>query len=525
MFEPAYLLNASGGPPDGLPLAQAAPGFMADLLGADAANFVLNLGISVVILIAGWIAGLILASGLRRFLKKFDFDNRIANWATGRPAKGQSFPVENWIANGAFWLVMLFAILIALDRLGLQSASTPLQGFLGSIFNYAPRLVSALVLGAIAWGMATLVKLVFTRLLKRFQVDDLLAQEMATDGSGAPAIPLNETLGNILYWLILLLFLPFVLDALQLQGPLAPIQATIAQVLSALPRIGKAIAIGFGGWLVARVVRSIASNFLSSVGVDRVGHRLGLSRLTGSQSVSWLIGTLVYTVILVVTAISVLQELQIAAISDPAIATLQEVLLAIPYILRAAAILIVAYLVGRFVSDLVVNVLSGMGFNNIFRALGLPQPTYSARTPSEVAGAVALVGVMLFAAVAAIDSLRVPELTALVAALIAILGQVLVGVLVFAVGLYLANLSFRLIAMTGTGQANFLAQAARVAIIALSGAMALQQMGIATDIVNLAFGLLLGAVAVAVAIAFGLGGRDLAAEQMRQWLDTFNRKD
>ena len=53
--------------------------------------------------------------------------------------------------------------------------------------------------------------------------------------------------------------------------------------------------------------------------------------------------------------------------------------------------------------------------------------------------------------------------------------------------------------------------------------MALQQMGVATDIVNLAFGLLLGAIAVAIAIAFGLGGRDVAGDQLREWLGAFKQ--
>jgi hypothetical protein len=48
-------------------------------------------------------------------------------------------------------------------------------------------------------------------------------------------------------------------------------------------------------------------------------------------------------------------------------------------------------------------------------------------------------------------------------------------------------------------------------------------MGVATDIVNLAFGLLLGAIAVAIALAFGLGGRDIAAEQVRNWLNSFRQ--
>ena len=89
---------------------------------------------------------------------------------------------------------------------------------------------------------------------------------------------------------------------------------------------------------------------------------------------------------------------------------------------------------------------------------------------------------------------------------------------VFAIGLYAANLAFRLINGMGMSSSNTLAQAARVAIIAFVGAMALQQMGVATSIVNLAFGLLLGAIAVAIAIAFGLGGRDVAADNLREWV-------
>jgi uncharacterized membrane protein len=50
--------------------------------------------------------------------------------------------------------------------------------------------------------------------------------------------------------------------------------------------------------------------------------------------------------------------------------------------------------------------------------------------------------------------------------------------------------------------------------------MALQQMGLADEIISLAFGLLFGAIAVAAAIAFGLGGRDIAARQLDEWHGT-----
>lgn len=141
------------------------------------------------------------------------------------------------------------------------------------------------------------------------------------------------------------------------------------------------------------------------------------------------------------------------------------------------------------------------------------------RTPSEILGVIALGAVVLFAAVAASNVLDLPALTDIISGLLLLLGQILSGLLVFAVGLYLANLATQLIRSLGTHQVSLLSQAARVAILAFSGAMALQQIGFATTIVTLAFGLTLGSIAVAAAVAFGLGGREVAGEQLRAWLE------
>ncbi len=111
--------------------------------------------------------------------------------------------------------------------------------------------------------------------------------------------------------------------------------------------------------------------------------------------------------------------------------------------------------------------------------------------------------------------LGIPALTAIVSGIVLVAGRVLAGLVVFAIGLYLANLAFSLIASSGTRQARLLRQAARIAIIAFVAALALQQMGIGSDIVNLAFGLLLGAIAVGIALAFGLGGREIGRPNSR----------
>jgi hypothetical protein len=104
-------------------------------------------------------------------------------------------------------------------------------------------------------------------------------------------------------------------------------------------------------------------------------------------------------------------------------------------------------------------------------------------------------------------------------------GQVILGLVIFGIGLYLANLAAKTVEASGVTQAGLLAVAARIAILVLAGAMALREMGLANEIVNLAFGLLLGAIAVAVALAFGLGGRDIAARELEGWLESIKTEE
>ena len=91
------------------------------------------------------------------------------------------------------------------------------------------------------------------------------------------------------------------------------------------------------------------------------------------------------------------------------------------------------------------------------------------------------------------------------------LGQVTFGVIVIAIGFYLSNVVAKLIAKSSAPEASILAAVSRVAILILGFAMGLQQMGIAEDVVIIAFGLVLGAISIAAGLAFGLGGKDSAA--------------
>ncbi|WP_392530561.1 mechanosensitive ion channel [Nostoc sp. C117] len=493
---------------------------------------------AVAILFLGWLIAAILATITQKILKRTNIDNHIAAGVTGR----QDLPqVEKLISDLVFWIIILLTAVAVLQTLNLEVASRPLNSFLDQLIGFLPKLVGAGILLATAWVLATIVKIFTVRLLQAFNLDERLNPEPADSTPSLNQLSLSETIGSVLYWFIFLLFLAPILDTLGLKEALQPVQALITKILVILPNILAAGLIAAVGWFIANVVRRIVTNLLASTGIDHLGSRFGLSSTAGVQPLSSIIGTIVYILILIPVAIAALDALQIEAISRPAIAMLQQVLNALPAIFTAVAILLVAYFVGRFVGDLVTSILTNLGFNNIFTVLGLttstrrivisteptePIPSHiPTRTPSEIVGIVTLVGIMLFATVAAVNILNIPALTALVSGILIIFGRILAGLVIFAIGLFLANLAFNIITSSGERQAEILGQVARISIIALVSAMALQQIGVASDIVNLAFGLLLGAIAVAIALAFGLGGRDIAREQVQEWLNSFKGRN
>ncbi|MDY6939298.1 MAG: mechanosensitive ion channel [Cyanobacteriota bacterium] len=502
-----------------------------DGLGSTLGEAIPRLVGAIVILVAFWVGALLAASLVKGLLDRTELDNKIARWLSGSSGGGD-YPVEQWASAAVFWIILLFGVVAFLNALNLQFVSQPLGSFLETIFNYLPKVGGALLLLGLAWVLATLAKTLLIRILAPLRLDDRLAEQ----SEGDTPFVISETLGNALYWFIFLFFLTPILDTLELDGPLGPVQNLLNDLLSALPRILEAVIIGTIGWFVARIVRGIVTNLLSATGVDRIGQRVGLNSTNGGTSLSGIAGTIVYVLVLVPTAIAALEALQIEAISDPAIAMLNQVLEYIPRIFAASAILAVFFAMGRFVCDFVTSILTSLGFNSLPSTLGLSNltqnpsdldedaTTLQSRTPSEFVGIIAWVGIVLLGLIAAVEALEFEALSVIVSGLLVILGRILVGLVVFSIGLYLANFAYSLIASSGSSQSQLLGQATRVTIIIFVAAMALQSIGVAPDIVNLAFGLLLGAIAVAIALAFGLGGRDIAAEQTRIFLASFKQK-
>jgi hypothetical protein len=428
---------------------------------------------------------------------------------------GADFQIETVTGRFVYYLIMLFVLVGFFQALGLTFIVQPINSLLNQIFEFAPNILGGAILLAVAWGLATGLKFIVSRLLGATQLDDRLSSQAGLDEERA--VPLSETLANILYWFILLLFLPAILSTLRLNGLLHPIQTMLDNLLGFVPNVLGAGIILVVGWFIARIIRQIVTSLLAAVGADKLGERVGL---TGKeQTLSSIVGTIVYALVLIPAIISSLNALQIEAISAPATNMLNTLLNAVPAIFGAMVVLGVAYLIAKLVAGLVTNILTGIGFNKVLSWIGLgAEPTEGQRTPSEVIGYLVVVGLMLFATIEAANLLGFTIVADLVAEFLAFAAQIVLGVIIFGLGLYMANLAQSVIMSTAGAQAKLLSQAARLAIIVLSAAMALRQMGIANDIVNLAFGLLLGAIAAAVALAFGLGSREIAANQVKNWL-------
>lgn len=461
-----------------------------------------NLLGALVILVVGWLIAVIARAGVRKLLGVLGVNQRISSRA------GEGVDVEAGAAKVVYWLVLLLAVIAFFDALGLQLVSEPLQALVSQFLGYAPKLIAGGVLLLVAWVLATVVRKIAKEGLAATSLDERLEGQ-------AGGRPLSETLPNVLYWLILLLFLPAILGAFEVRGLLEPVQGMLDKILAMLPNIIGAGVIGLVGWFVARIVRDLVSNLLSAAGADRLGESVGMR---GTMGLSQLVALIVYILILVPAIIAALNTLQLEAITAPATEMLSAILTALPNIFAAVVILAIAYLVARLVATLAQDLLGGAGFDRLPERIGLAQAFQGDASPSRLVGVLIVFFVMLFASVEAAGRLGFSQVSDLVSMFIEFASQVLLGTVIIAVGFWLSNLAHAAITRLYGEDSSVVANVARFAILGIVLAMGLRAMGLADDIVNLAFGLTLGGVAFAFALAFGLGGREAAGRQMEHWL-------
>ena len=457
---------------------------------------------AVAILIIGWIIALIIAAGIKKVLSKLNTNQKLST------ATGHRSNIENILSRVVFWVVMIIAVIGALNVLNLNSVSGPFSNMVQQFLLFIPQLLAAVAVGFIGWIVANLVKVGLTKLLNKTQLDEKLSQDVGVNS-------FSQNISEIVYWLILLLFLPIVLSILGLNGLLYPIQNMVNEAVVFLPNIFMAGIIIFVGYILAKIVRGITEGLLGSLNVQQHAEKIGLFKNSNLPKV---LGSFVFAIIIITSLIIAFEALGVEAISQPATAMLYEIMNAIPHIIAAGLILILSYVVARFVANLVVEVVSGTGVDEIPAKLDV-QRFLGTTKVSCVVGYLIVFFTMLFAVSEAANHLGFEQVSGLIAIFIYFGANILLGAVILVIGFWLANIVANVVQRGENNSARWLGNLVRVLIMGLVVAMGLRAMGIADSIVNLAFGLILGAVAVAFALAFGLGGRQPAERLLSDLID------
>ncbi|MDX1998603.1 MAG: mechanosensitive ion channel [Thermoanaerobaculia bacterium] len=499
--------------------------------------------LALLVLTVGWLLALGLASLVRALLARTTLDNEMAAWVEEEAPPRR---VEVAVGRVVFWLTMAGVLVIFLRILGLAHAVQPLRDFLSELLGFLPGLLAALGVALLAWVVATLLRGLLRFGLERVQFDRRVGGGPTAEvEEAAPQAPggLTASVADALYWLVFLLFLPAVLSALGLGELLGPVRRMFQAGLGFMPSaLSAALLLGLG-WLVARISQKLVTNLASALGLDRLGRAGGPGALLGHRPLSGVVGLVVYVLVLVPVLIVSLNALGIEAVTEPATALLQRFLVAVPRMFAAALVVVIAYVIGRLVAGLVASLLAAAGFDTFVAGLGLLRPASARaaregragsdaelgdttrRRPSELLGYALLVAMMLFAAIQALTLLEFEMVAAMLSELSWFLADAGLGLLIFAAGVYFGGLAARAIRSSGAEHATLFSAVAEGAILILAVALALRQLGLPEDLINLAFGLLLGALAVAGAIAFGFGGRELAARYLAKWVENLEKKE
>ena len=301
-----------------------------------------------------------------------------------------------------------------------------------------------------------------------------------------------------------------------------PFKDFVSTIFDYLPRVVGALVLFIVFWILAKVLRWVVRGALKRSKVDERLAKSDIVREPEKYPVANGVGTAVYWIVWLCFIPAVLGILQLTGLLDPVEALFEKVFLALPNIFAAVLVLVLAFFLGRLAARLITSLLTKAGFNRVLMNIGLTkaEPSEDGVTPSKVVGYAVLVAIMLLAATAAAELLSFDTITELVAELTVFLGQVVLGIVVIGLGIFLSTLAGKAIRASGRASAGILAMLAQAAIMVFAVAMGLRAMGFANEIVIIGFGAIVAALAVAFAIAFGLGGREVAGKELNRWVKT-----
>lgn len=343
---------------------------------------------------------------------------------------------------------------------------------------------------------------IFTRMLKKVSVLRRVDENGTVNDLTAPIASLVKAILTIFV-------LMAVLQHFGLTDVLAPLQGMVNKFTGAVPNMIGAGVIAYAGWIIAKTVSQLVGIGLSKLD-SQIAERTGNNDVKISKFGS----AFVLAAIILPISVSALGVLNIPAISNPASAMIEKLMAAVPNIIGAAIILMVVYFVAKFVVFILSSLLEGMNVDSYAKKIGVQGLFSETFTLTRLVGGAIMFFSMLAAATAAVNILGIEVISDVFARVLDFGGGILIGSVILIMGNFLGTLAHE---KMSAGKSAGLANIARIAILGLVLAMGLKSMGLADNIVNMAFGFTIGSVAVASALAFGIGGKEAAKSLTDSW--------
>lgn len=469
---------------------------------------------AIAVFLVGWLLAALISRGVKGLLAKTSWDDKLFEYAK----INSKYKSDVVVSKIVFYVLMLFVVILFFNILGLQYVAQPIVNMLNTLAESVPNILKAAIILLVGWIVASLLSFLIQKGGRKIGVARLMAKWNISD-SAEDADKVLQSTGRVVFYLVLLLFLPGVLGALHISAVSDPLSGMLAQFLQFLPRLFGAALTLLVGWLIAKIVREVLTRFLQSIGLEKLSERVGLSSLLSTTNLPSIIGTIAFVLILIPTSISALETLNLSGISGPAIAMLTTILSMIPNIIIGIVLVLIGVWLGKVIGRLVAQLLEKLGFNGVFKYLGISslEAAPGKVTISQIVGRVVQTVIILLFVVEALQIVKLQVLVVLTTAIIAYLPNLLVAIIIIGLGLFLGNFVQKLLVDVVHKNFHVLSLIAKYTIITLSLFMALDQLGVAGSIVNAAFILILGGLALAFGLAFGLGGREFAASWLDRW--------
>lgn len=408
----------------------------------------------------------------------------------------------------------------------IDDLSYSVNEMLNSLILEIPNVLKALLLLVLAWIVAIAVRAIFQKAFVKMGVSRALSKTPLVQDE-AEGERILDNVGKIIYFLVFILFLPAVFDALNMTEVSAPISNMMSQFLGFIPNLIAATIIVLIGVFVARLVKELFKRFFDALNLDRWFEKVnpGQGEYDEAQAtLSSVLANIIYIVIIIPFITIGLETLNISSISNPIQSVLNDVLAMIPNIFVAIILVIAGYYIGKLLSNLLTSLLQRTGVEKVYQVFGLSdesnRPSFDL---TKLLGNLVQVLILLFFTVEALHVINLRVLNTIGHAVIQYLPYLLSALLILGAGLFLANLLGNW--MKKNTNCSISAVLLKAIVITFAVFMTLDQLHFATSIVNIAFLLILGGLMVAFAISFGIGGREFAKNRLAKLQQKLDKEE